>query len=172
MIFPTVPELFTVLVFMQGYGLDPLLLGALLLAAIAVGEVAGLLTLYWIVKRLRVPVRLQRIIMGYRDFLVCRDEKMILVNRVAPVLPFMGAFVALCHWDLKRSIAYLLIGGMTKYGLILLLSGFFLAYLEKGTATTVTIAMVLAVIALSFVATMVRKRRMKTEVCKDADRSA
>ncbi|KQM12213.1 hypothetical protein AOA80_03465 [Methanomassiliicoccales archaeon RumEn M1] len=171
-IFPTVPELFTVLVFMQGYGLDPLLLGALLLAAIAVGEVAGLLTLYWIVKRLRVPVRLQRIIMGYRDFLVCRDEKMILVNRVAPVLPFMGAFVALCHWDLKRSIAYLLIGGMTKYGLILLLSGFFLAYLEKGTATTVTIAMVLAVIALSFVATMVRKRRMKTEVCKDADRSA
>ena len=72
---------------------------------------------------------------------------------------------------LKRSIAYLLIGGMTKYGLILLLSGFFLAYLEKGTATTVTIAMVLAVIALSFVATMVRKRRMKTE-CARMRRSA
>ncbi len=171
-IFPTLPELFTVLVFVQGYGMDPFLLGVLILAAIAVGEVAGLLTLYGIVKRLRVPARLQRVVMSYRDFLVCQDEKMILVNRVAPVLPLMGAFVALSHWDLKRSIAYLLIGGMTKYGLILLLSGFFLAYMERGTATTVTLIMVLVVIALSFAATLVRKRRMKMEMRKDADRTA
>lgn len=171
-IFPTLPELFTVLVFMQGYGLDPILLGALLLAAIAVGEITGLLTLYWVVKRIRVPARLQKVVMGYRDFLVCQDEKMILVNRIAPVLPLMGAFVALCHWDLRRSIIYLLIGGMAKYGLILLLSGFFLAYLERGTATTITVIMVLSVIALSFVATLVRKRRMKAGMCKDTDRTA
>ncbi len=167
-IFPTLPELFTVLVFVQGYGLDPILL----LLAIAVGEVAGLLTLYEVVRRLRVPARLQRAIMSYRDFLVCQDEKMILINRVAPVLPFMGAFVALCHWDLKRSVLYLLVGGMTKYGLILLLSGFFLAYMEKGTATTVTIIMVLVVIVLSFIATIIRKNRMKNRMCEDANRPA
>jgi ABC-type phosphate/phosphonate transport system permease subunit len=171
-IFPTLPELFTVLVFVQGYGLDPILLAALLLLAIAVGEVAGLLTLYEVVRRLRVPARLQRAIMSYRDFLVCQDEKMILINRVAPVLPFMGAFVALCHWDLKRSVLYLLVGGMTKYGLILLLSGFFLAYMEKGTATTVTIIMVLVVIVLSFIATIIRKNRMKNRMCEDANRPA
>lgn len=164
-LFPTVPELFTVLVFIQGYGLDPIVLGLLLLAAIAVGEVAGLMTLYTVVKRLRVPGRLQKAVMGYRDFLLCQDEKMILINRVAPVLPFMGAFVALCRWDLRRSIAFLLIGGIAKYGLILLMSGFFLAYLEKGAATTVTLVMVLVVIALSLVATLVRKRRMRMEVC-------
>ena len=149
--FPTLPELFTVLVFVQGYGLEPIVLGALLL---------------------RVPARLQKVITSYRDFLVCQDEKMILVNRIAPVLPFMGAFVALCHWDLRRSIIYLLIGGITKYGLILLLSGFFLAYMEKGTATTVTIIMVLVVIALSFVATVIRKRRLKKWACEDADSTA
>ncbi len=171
-IFPTLPELFTVLVFVQGYGLDPILLAALLLLAIAVGEVAGLLTLYEVVRRLRVPARLQRAIMSYRDFLVCQDEKMILINRVAPVLPFMGAFVALCHWDLKRSVLYLLVGGMTKYGLILLLSGFFLTYMEKGTATTVTIIMVLVVIVLSFIATIIRKNRMKNRMCEDANRPA
>ena len=164
-LFPTLPELFTVLVFIQGYGLDPIVLGLLLLAAIAAGEVAGLMTLYTVVKRLRVPGRLQKAVMGYRDFLLCQDEKMILINRVAPVLPFMGAFVALCRWDLRRSIAFLLIGGITKYGLILLMSGFFLAYLEKGAATTVTLVMVLVVIALSLIATLVRKRRMRMEVC-------
>ncbi|NLI74225.1 MAG: hypothetical protein GX369_05600, partial [Euryarchaeota archaeon] len=131
-VFPTLPELFTVLIFMQGYGLEPIHLGLLLLAAIAVGEVLGLLTLYGIVRKLRVPARLQNIITGYRDFLICQDERMILVNRVAPVLPFMGAFVAICRWDLRRSIAYLLIGGMVKYGAILLLSGFFLTFLEEG----------------------------------------
>ncbi|HQA21264.1 MAG TPA: hypothetical protein PLD09_05255 [Methanomassiliicoccaceae archaeon] len=170
--FPTLPELFTVLVFVQGYGLEPIVLGALLLSAIVVGEVAGLLTLYGVVRRLRVPARLQKVITSYRDFLVCHDENMILVNRIAPVLPFMGAFVALCHWDLRRSIIYLLIGGITKYGLILLLSGFFLAYMEKGTATTVTIIMVLVVIALSFVATVIRKRRLKKGACEDADSTA
>ena len=164
-LFPTLPELFTVLVFIQGYGLNPIVLGLLLLAAIAAGEVAGLMTLYTVVKRLRVPGRLQKAVMGYRDFLLCQDEKMILINRVAPVLPFMGAFVALCRWDLRRSIAFLLIGGITKYGLILLMSGFFLAYLEKGAATTVTLVMVLVVIALSLIATLVRKRRMRMEVC-------
>ena len=171
-LFPTLPELFTVLVYIQGYGLDPLMLGILMLLAIASGEVAGLLTLYEIVRRLRVPARVQKVVESYRDFLICQDEKMILVNRVAPVLPFMGAFVALCHWDIKRSVFYLLLGGMTKYGLILLLSGVFLTYLEKGVATTVTIIMVLVVIGLSLIATMIRKRRLERKVCEDADRPA
>jgi len=171
-IFPTLPELFTVLVYTQGYGLDPLLFGGVLLGTIMVAEVAGLLTLYTIVRWARVPERIQRVIMNYRDFLVCQDERMILINRVAPVLPFMGAFVALCRWDLKRSVAYTLIGGGLKYGIILALSGFFLSYMERGTATTVTIVMVLVVIALSLVATLYRKRRLEEGRCGDADRPA
>lgn len=94
---------------------------------------------------------------------------MILINRIAPVLPFMGAFVALCRWDLKRSVAYTLIGGAVKYGLILTLSGFFLAYMEKGVATMVTVIMVLIVIGISFLATLYRRRNVRKE-CEDAYR--
>ncbi|NLK26078.1 MAG: hypothetical protein GX307_05850 [Euryarchaeota archaeon] len=168
-LFPTLPELFTVLIFTQGYGIEPLLFGLILLITIMVGEVAGLLTLYTVVRWIRVPERIQKAIMKYRDFLVCQDERMILINRIAPVLPFMGAFVALCRWDLKRSVAYTLIGGAVKYGLILTLSGFFLAYMEKGVATMVTVIMVLIVIGISFLATLYRRRNVRKE-CEDAYR--
>lgn len=171
-LFPTLPELFTVLIFTQGYGLEPALFGAVLLSTIMVAEVAGLLTLYTVVRWIKVPERLQKVIMTYRDFLVCQDERMILVNRIAPVLPFMGAFVALCRWDLKRSVVYTVVGGGLKYGVILALSGLFLTYMEKGIATTVTIVMVLAVIAISLVATLYRRRRLERGRCEDAHRPA
>ena len=72
-IFPTVPELFTVLVFMQGYGLTPPAWRPVA-AAIAVGEVAGLLTILDSHgSRAGAATEDHH---GHRDFLVCRDEKM------------------------------------------------------------------------------------------------
>lgn len=163
-VFPTLPELFTVIIFMA---IPEAWFGLAILATIAVAEVLGLTTLYLIVKRVRVPQMVERAVCRYRDFLMFRDERMILVNRVAPILPFIGAFVCLCNWSFKKSLAFTLLGGMIKYGVIIALSGAFFLYFSSGTAQTVTIVMILVIIAISFVISFSRRRKMrkKNENC-------
>jgi hypothetical protein len=84
---------------------------------------------------------------------------MILLNRVAPILPFTGAFVALSGWSYRRSLFYLVLGGTLKYGLILAASNYFLIYMEKGMAADVTLVMVVVIIVLSFMTSSYRKRK-------------
>lgn len=160
-ILPTLPELFVVLFFIAGHGTVPDWgLWSLFVLTIAMAEILGLTTLYLVVRRLRVPKKISSAIDRYRHFLLVSDERMILLNRVAPILPFVGAFVALSGWSYRRSIFYLVLGGTVKYGLILAASSFFLAYFERGTATTVTLVMVVAIVVISFMVSTYRKKRM------------
>ncbi len=163
-VFPTLPELFVVLFFIAGYGTMPdWALWSLFVVVIAVAEVLGLTTLYVVVKRLRVPPKILKAIERYRRFLLLQDERMILLNRIAPILPFTGAFVALSGWSYKKSLFYLVLGGTLKYGLILAASNYFLIYMEKGMAADVTLVMVIAIIALSFIASSYRKRKAEKQ---------
>ncbi|MDD1768616.1 MAG: hypothetical protein LUQ55_01370 [Methanomassiliicoccales archaeon] len=163
-VFPTLPELFTVIIFMV---IPQAWFGLAILATIAVAEVLGLTTLYFIVKNIRVPKMIEKAVLRYRDFLMFRDERMIVVNRIAPILPFIGAFVCLCNWSFKKSLAFTLLGGLVKYGVIISLSGAFFAYFSSGTAQTVTIVMILIIIVASFMISFSRRRKMrrKNENC-------
>jgi len=170
---PTLPELFTVIIFMANP--EPWF-AVLILITIAVAEFLGLTTLYLIVKGVRIPHKIEAAVHKYRDFLIVRDERMIIVNRFAPVLPFMGAFVAICGWSYKKAVLYTLGSGVIKYGAILALSNIFFVYFSEGTAGTVTIAMVLIILAISMVVSLYRRKKMtrngKPEVCPipEADR--
>lgn len=172
-IIPTLPELFVVLVFLgqNSGGNDWLILyGAIMLLTIAIAEIVGVLTLYLVIKRAKLGeyrAKIGRAVERYRCFLLVPDERMILLNRIAPILPFLGGFIALSCWNLRRCVAYIVIGGVLKYGIILLLSGFFLAYFSQGTAQTATLAMIIAILIASFVASFIRKRK-----CENANRSA
>ncbi len=159
-IFPTLPELFTVLVFLTPTAIPIELFAVLILMTIAVAEVLGLTTLYLAIKRARIPKRIENGVIRYQRFLICPDERMILINRLAPTLPFLGAFVAICHWSYRKAIFYTLLGGIAKYGIILAASGAFIAYMERGMATAATLIMVVIVIALSFIASAIRRKRM------------
>jgi hypothetical protein len=158
-LFPTLPELFTVIIFMA---IPELWFGASILLVIAIAETLGLTTLYLLVKRVAIPNWIRAAMDRYRSFLLISDERIILVNRIAPMLPFMGAFVGICDWSYRRSLGYTLLGGMVKYGLIIAASGFFFTVFSEGTAQNITLLMVLAFIALSIVASMLKKRRMDT----------
>lgn len=159
-VFPTLPELFTVIIFMT----RPETWFALsILGVIAISEFLGLTTLYLIVKKAKVPQRIQRAVNRYKDFLVMGDERMILLNRIAPILPFLGAFVAICKWSYTKSVAYTFVGGISKYGVILAASGLFFALLSTGTAQTITLIMILIVIAVSFVCAYFKSRRLKRD---------
>jgi membrane protein YqaA with SNARE-associated domain len=159
-VFPTLPELFVVLFFMAGHDTMPdWALWSLFVLTIAVAEVLGLTTLYLVIRRVRVPPKIASAVERYRRFLLCTDERMILLNRVAPILPFIGAFVAICNWSFRRSVFYLVLGGTLKYGLILAASSYFLTYFEKGLAADFTLLMVIAIMAISFIVSTYRKRR-------------
>jgi membrane protein DedA with SNARE-associated domain len=159
-IFPTVPELFTVGIFASQTQISTLGFGLLILVTIAISEVLGFCTLYYIVRKVKVPRLIQRGVDKFQAFLIYPDERMILVNRVAPIVPFLGAFASLCNWSLKKSLTYVLIGGVIKYGLILLASGLFIEYWGGPNATIAVLTLVIGVIIISFIASYYRKKRL------------
>ncbi len=156
-VFPTLPELVAILAY-SGNHTVPFAIAILI--TIVMAEILGLTTLYLIVSRVKVPKKIESAINRYTRFLIVKDEKIILINRIAPVLPFMGAFAAVCHWDFKKCVLYTVIGGVVKYSLILMASAFFFAYLQSDTAFVVSIVMVLVVIAISLIISFTKRDKI------------
>jgi len=155
-LFPTLPELFFILAFFY----DPTIpFGLCLLAAATAAETFGLVLLYMIVGKIRVPKRIGSVVNKYIGFLVLGDERLLLLNRIAPMIPFSGAFVRIAGWDIKKSVLYVLIGCLLKYGAILLMSNFFHSFYSSSMAQTVTLIFVIAVMAASFILSVVVKKK-------------
>ena len=155
--FPTLPEIF----FIVGFMYDPTPgWGLLILVTASLAEAAGLSTLYLIVEKLGVPERIKNIADMYADFLMVSDERMLLVNRVAPMLPFAGAFVSLIHsWTLKRALLYNFLGCYLKYGIILLFADFFYSYFGSTEAQWYTILFVVIVMVISIILSVYKKKQ-------------
>ncbi|MCQ2053493.1 MAG: hypothetical protein MJZ03_06145, partial [archaeon] len=141
------------------YNPDPIW-GLVILIIASVAEAIGLSTLYYIVENVGVPKKIRNMATKYADFLIVNDERMLLVNRVAPILLFAGAFVSLIHsWTLKRALFYNFIGCYLKYGIIMLFANFFYIYFNDSCAQLYTIVFVLVVMVLSVVASSIKKRK-------------
>ena len=154
---PALPEIFIII----GFAYDPTPGFALVLLCTAiVAEVLGNLILYSLVEKFGLPKRLKRIMNKYVDILIVSDERMMLLNRIAPLIPYSGAFISVIdHWTLKRSLMYIVIGCILKYGLILSMSTFFYAYFTSDVAQYVMIAFIIIVLAISFIASYIRRKR-------------
>lgn len=156
-LFPTFPEIFFIVGFM--YNPDPIW-GLVILIIASVAEAIGLSTLYYIVENVGVPKKIKNMATKYADFLIVNDERMLLVNRVAPILLFAGAFVSLIpSWTLKRALFYNFIGCYLKYGIIVIFANFFYVYFNSSCAQLYTIVFVLVAMILSVVASSIKKRK-------------
>ena len=120
---PLMPELAALFAFAQSPGLG---WGALLVLVITLIEVAAAGILYGAVALFGVPGWLGRLMRGYAGNLLVRDERLLLLNRVVPVLPVAGAFVRVSGWRPARSFLFIAVGSVVKYGTLLSVSG--LAY--------------------------------------------
>lgn len=155
-IIPMVPELFTVIIFMAH---PSTLFGILMVLTLSAGEFSGLTTLYLVVRRFRLPARIRNRIQQYSKFLLIPDEKMILLNRIAPVIPFLGAFIATCDWPYGKSVAFNFTGGLIKYSLIIALASYVLVVFSSSlTAELITIVAILALMGLSYSLSVIRRR--------------
>ncbi|MDR2866971.1 MAG: hypothetical protein LBV13_06210 [Methanomassiliicoccaceae archaeon] len=157
LVVPTLPELF----FIIGFMYDPTLeFGLILLFVAVIAEVAGITLLYWVVEHIRVPEKIKKIAEKYVNFLICRDEKMLLVNRIAPMIPFAGAFISIIDsWKYSKAMFYVVMGCVLKYGLIMMMSSFFFQYFSSGDAELYTMIFIIAVIAVSIIAAFARKKK-------------
>ena len=98
----------------------------------------------------------------WTSFLLVQDERVILMNRAVPVIPMVGAFIATLGWDYRRSMAYVAIGGLAKYAILLyIVFAIGLAY-DVATARWITLTLVVIVVGLSFVASWLRRRRIES----------
>ncbi len=167
-VFPTIPELFAIAFYVQysALGLSPLSWAVALLLFALLGELSGNGLIYVAVSRLlvrkkRMPRIIDKAIKGWADFLVVKGEKVILMNRLAPAVPLMGVFIAVCGWNVKRSFAYIAIGSLVKYSFILALVGYLNVAYDPQLAQWLTLGAVIIIVAISVIAAFFRKRRLK-----------
>ena len=169
-VFPALPEVFIVAFYFQltlGSGWAPLAASATLLALALAGDVCGNAGLFALVRSLRarghVPRRLERVMQRYVRALLVKDERVLLVNRIAPAVPLTGAFIAVCGWNPRRSLAYVFAGGLAKYALLLALAAWLGVVLDPGLAQNATFAAVGAFVAASFAAGHLRRRKLEAD---------
>ena len=161
LIFPALPEVF----FILGYDYSPTpIFGCLLVLMAVLAELVGIFSLYYVVKHVRIPKKISRIVEKYVGFLLVSDERVMLINRVAPMIPFAGAFIAIVEtWDPKKCAFYIVIGCVLKYGLILLASSFFYTYFSGDMALKVTMTLVIVILGISLAASYYRKKKAGIE---------
>ncbi len=155
LLFPTLPELF----FILGFSYNPSIgFGIELLAAAVVAEWIGIFSLYYVVKHIRIPAKVTRVVDKYVNFLVLKDERLLLLNRIAPTIPFAGAFICIANWDVKKSWFYITLGCILKYGVIMLLSDQLYKYYAE-SAQTMTIILLVVILAISFALSYIVRKR-------------
>ncbi len=164
-VIPALPELAVVLSYLyRNAGEDPLGWALLLLLMAVAGEVVGNTLMFLWVRRLVVdrghlPRIIDRAMRGWTNLMIVPDERIILVNRVAPVVPFVGAFIAVVGWSYRKSLGYIVVGSVAKYGLLLVLVGYLGVVYDPGTATLITVIAVLVLVGASVAASMLYRRK-------------
>ena len=155
---PALPEIFIIV----GFSYDPTPgFAVVLIIAAILGECIGNIILYTVVEKIRLPKKLKTVMNKYVGILFVSDERMMLVNRIAPVIPYSGAFISVIEtWTLRRALFYIALGCVLKYGLILSMSTFFYQYFTSDVAQTMMIVFVIAIIAISLIASYIRKKKM------------
>ncbi len=146
-VIPIGPELLAIAVFATNIDL---FWAVLIIGTVALGQVAGCTVLFLIGRHPKImPAYLKNVMNKYRSGLLIRDERMVFLNCFVPVLPFLGAFVAVAKWDYRKSMSFVIFGGAIKYSLFLGMSSTFHTLFEQGIAQRISLMAVLALLVVS-----------------------
>ncbi|HJX04304.1 MAG TPA: hypothetical protein VJ489_00640 [Thermoplasmata archaeon] len=160
--FPTLPEVW--MVFLYGVHPDSFSWGAALVLTASAASLLGNFTLYSLVKVAKLPKWVQKKMKQYTNFLIVKDEKLLLLNRLAPIVPYTGAFIAVCNWDVRKCATYIFASALVKFSIIVLISWASFESVKDEIAPFVSLAVVIIILVSSIIASIVyRKRKMQKE---------
>lgn len=159
--FPTLPEVWMVWIF----GVHPAsFTWALVLVVVAsLASLLGNFTLYGLVKIAKLPPWVQKKMKQYTNFLVVHDERLLLLNRIAPIVPYTGAFIATCNWNLKKCAVYIFVSAIVKFSIIVLISWASFDQLKEDVAPWVSLVFVAAFMLASVIVSFVYKKRQTSK---------
>lgn len=155
---PTLPEVWMVWIFGVHPGSASWAVTLILVSSLA--SLGGNFILYSIVKFIGMPKRIQKVMRQYTNFLIVSDERLLLLNRVAPLVPYTGAFMAVHAWDLKKCAFYLVVGALAKSTAVVGLAAISYDNLRQELAPWVALGAVIIVLLASLVASLIYRRRI------------
>lgn len=146
-IIPLLPEMFALLAFLSH---PTVAMGCLIIVVAALGDVLGNLSLFHLLRAFGIPQFLKNWITRYTDFLVIKGEKIVLFNRLVPLVPIVGPFIIACGWDLRKTLGYIALGGGIKNTLFFVLAGVFHFMFDQSFARFVSLVTFAVVMMTSF----------------------
>lgn len=155
--FPTLPEVW--MVWIYGVHFDSFGWAVLLIVVSSVASLGGNFILYSIVKLIGMPKRAKKVMVKYTNFLIVSDERLLLLNRVAPLVPYTGAFMATLNWDIKKCAFYLIIGAMAKASAVIALAWLSYDNVRQEIAPLVALIAVAVVLLISLAASVIYRRK-------------
>ena len=155
--FPTLPEAWMVFIF--GTHATSFWWGAAVVLVASVASLAGNFTLYLLVKTARLPKRVEKAMKAYTNWLILKDERLLILNRFAPLIPYTGAFIAVCNWNLKKCAVYILTSAIAKFSFYIVIFWLSFETLKDEVAPWVSLALVAIVIVASIVASVIYKKK-------------
>ena len=156
--FPTLPEVWTVWIY--GVHFDSFAWALTLILVASFASLGGNFILYSVVKVVGMPKRVQKVMKKYTDFLIVSDERLLLLNRIAPLVPYTGAFMAVCNWNLRKCVMYLIIGALMKSTAIIVLAWLSYDNVRQELAPWIALIAVIAVLVASVIASFVYRKRI------------
>ncbi len=155
--FPTLPEIWMIWIF--GAHPSSFSWGLALVVVASCASLLGNFTLYSLVKLARLPRWVQRRMKQYTNFLIVKDERLLLLNRLAPIVPYTGAFIAACSWNVRKSAVYIFLSALAKFSAIVMISWLSFDNLKEEIAPWVSLAVIAVLLGASVVAAVVYKKR-------------
>ncbi len=159
--FPTLPEAWLVAV-IEGHttsaGLS-LGFGTAMVLVATGASLAGTFTLYGLVRIGKLPRRVRKAMQGYTNWLVVSDERLLILNRFAPLIPYTGAFIAVNNWNLRKSAVYMSASGIAKFSAWIIVFAILNVNLDDSINHWVSLVIVAVVISASIAASIIYKKR-------------
>ncbi|MDH4122543.1 MAG: hypothetical protein OEV21_00425 [Thermoplasmata archaeon] len=161
---PTLPEAWLILIAISDTGVPKPIWALTLILVGTSAAVSAQALLYCTIKRVGLPRRLKGWMTRYTKFLIVSDEKLAFMNWLAPVVPFTGAFIAVCGWRARRAFIYSIMGGLIKMTIIVGIAVAFPLIFSPDMVADASLVLILAVLGLSLTITYLRRRMLSKKM--------
>lgn len=160
---PTLPEAWLIFIALSNTGVSSLIWALALIIVGTASAISAQILLYSTIKKIGLPRRLRGWMNKYAKFLIVSDEKLAFMNWLVPVVPFTGAFVAVCNWRAKKAFLLSTAGGLTKMSIIVGIAITFPMLIDAEMVGDASLVLILAVLLASLSVTYWKRRRMMGE---------